>query len=135
MSFAINENVAEIRRRIFEGSHTSIWYTKVTNMLRHHITKHTPRELGVIIHRIRLGYKCTWEKIEGREEPVLRECKYCEEESEDQLQHYLIHCPITQELRETLGLGEERDKHKVATQIWKNQEAISAFLRSYPPPR
>jgi len=78
-----------------KGSFSASWYKTVTNYQRVNITNTMPREQVVIIHRLRLGYKCNWEIAER----VLRECSYCQQETTEPLLHYLLSCKVIEHLR------------------------------------
>nr|XP_027223265.1 uncharacterized protein LOC113815374 [Penaeus vannamei] len=78
----INQHLACVNK----GSYSASWYKTVTNYQRVNITNTMPREQVVIIHRLRLGYKCNWEIAER----VLRECTYCQQETTEPLLHYLL---------------------------------------------
>ena len=64
----------------------------------HPITKSTTRNFQTIIHRLSLGYRCTWEIVNQEE----RECNYCEQVTEEPLLHYLLECEATDDLRLTV---------------------------------
>lgn len=59
--------------------------------IHHHLSPEPLLEQAIIIHRLRLGYRCSWEIAER----IPRECKYCEITSEPLLQ-YLLTCPQLQ---------------------------------------
>ncbi|XP_068223538.1 uncharacterized protein [Palaemon carinicauda] len=81
------------------GSMSARWYTNVTGMDPHDITRNTGRGLATVIHRLRLGYLCNWQVIGDEERP----CKYCEDlTGEDPLEHYLLTCPSTTILRQSI---------------------------------
>ncbi|XP_064110237.1 uncharacterized protein LOC135218022 [Macrobrachium nipponense] len=82
---------SKVRRAVFGGSNTAKWYVDTTSLQPHDIPKDMSRALAVIIHRLRLGYQCTWQKIVGDPRP----CKYCERIPEEPLEHYLLDCPET----------------------------------------
>ena len=81
----------DIKYHASQGSHSANWYLRATDLKPHNITKNTPRELAVVIHRLRLGYRANWQIIEGAQRP----CKHCEEETDFPLLHYPLACPST----------------------------------------
>ena len=74
------------------------WYQQATHMNPHPIVNSTTRNLLTIIHRLRLGYRCTWEIVNQEE----MECNYCEQVTEEPLLHYLLKCEATDDLRRTV---------------------------------
>ena len=85
----------EIKNYAIQGSPSANWYIQATELIPHPVTKNTPRKMAVIIHRLRLGYKATWQMLEG----INRPCNYCDEEPESPLLHYLLDCLHTVTLR------------------------------------
>ena len=81
-----------------KNTRSATWYQQATHMNPHLIVKSTTRNLQMIIHRLRLGYRCTWE-IANQEE---RECNYCEQVIEEPFLHYLLECEATDDLRLTV---------------------------------
>ena len=119
------------------GSPSANWYLQATDLIPHGVTKHTPRELAVIIHRLRLGYKANWQIVEGVERP----CEYCEEDTEHPLLHYLLECPNTAQLRGNGNLPRVEHPNSVTEaarlckQLVENIERYERTLIEYPPPR
>ncbi|XP_076064444.1 uncharacterized protein LOC143038790 [Oratosquilla oratoria] len=87
--------VANHRRSINSASASAKWYERATKLCPHPATKIANRGLSVIIHRLRLGYKCCWEIIERQE----RECDHCGMNTSEPLLHYLLECAHTIALR------------------------------------
>ena len=121
------------------NSASATWYRQATNMIPHCIDKSTTRSAAVIIHRLRLGYRCTWEIVERNE----RACRHCDEETNEPLLHYLLVCEHTAALRRAVGqvvydpaLPDAREKAaSMAYGILQNIEAHIGTLMRYVPPR
>ena len=118
---------------------SATWYRQATHMKPHPIVKLTTRNLQTIIHRLRLGYRCTWEIVNPEE----RECNYCEKVTEDPLLHYLLECEATDDLRRNVGKPQhdanmpdatEKATEMVYSIIGKIKETKTMLLE-YPPPR
>ncbi|XP_068209172.1 uncharacterized protein [Palaemon carinicauda] len=123
---------SDVRDAALGGSMTARWYTQVTDMDPHDITRDTNRRIAVITHRLRLGYKCCWQII-GDE---VRPCQHCEAQpAGDPLDHYLLHCPSTVLLRQDLPNHPPITAEAVTKNILENIPAYTAYLSSYPPPR
>ena len=138
MAPAIKTNMNdEIKHHANQGSPSANWYIQATELIPHAITKNTPRELAVVIHRLRLGYKATWQIIEGINKP----CNYCDENTDLPLLHYLLECPHTATLRGNRIYPNIHDPNstisaaKLCKDITENINAHSNLLLDYPPPR
>ena len=59
------------------------------------------RELQVIISRLRLGYKCSWQIIENATPEI---CTNCMQNKQNTLLHYLLQCDATSALRNIVGI-------------------------------
>ena len=70
-------------------------YLQATKLQPHSVDNHTPRKLAVMIHRLRLGYKCCREIIEQRERNYI----HCDTPTDQPLRQYLLHCTHTTALR------------------------------------
>ena len=121
--------------RVTHGSPSASWYRAVTRYDRLDISRLVPRETAVILHRIRLGYKCSWEIIEG----TVRDCPHCdEEEVEHPLLHYLLHCTCLSTIRPPelqdypLHVPDAVDKGILAARAVLDHPIA---LTSFPPPR
>lgn len=88
---ARNQHIVWIHR----NSPLAKWYKEVTQYSAPPILRNTPRSHAVIIHRMRLGYRCSWEIAERNP----RECKYCEVGTSEPLLQYLLQCPQIQDIR------------------------------------
>ncbi|XP_068246704.1 uncharacterized protein [Palaemon carinicauda] len=122
----------DVREAALGGSMTARWYTQVTGMDPHGISRDTDRRLAVIIHRLRLGYKCSWQIVGDEERP----CQHCETQpAEDPLDHYPLHCPNTTLLRQDLPANPPVTAEAVTKHILENIPTYRAYLTSYPPPR
>jgi len=128
----VNQHLACVSK----GSYSASWYKTVTNYQRVNITNTMPREQVVIIHRLRLGYKCNWEIAER----VLRECTYCQQETTEPLLHYLLSCKIIEHIRPAEFQLTQLDDIALATS--SAQEFAKRLLENtpqdlfiFPPPR
>ena len=135
---AIKTNMQnEIKNHANLGSPSANWYIQATELIPHPVTKNTPRELAVIIHRLRLGYKATWQIVEGINKP----CNYCNEEPESPLLHYLLDCPHTVTLRGNRILPNSQDPNsslaaaKLCKDIIEDINTHQNLLLDSPPPR
>ena len=97
-----------------------------------------PRELATITHRLRLGFPC-WETINGE----IRTCEYCQEFTEEPLNHYLLECPATERVRSLANYRREatadpahssRDAAMLVRRLVECPEALN-YMRFHPPPR
>ena len=119
------------------GSDSANWHKAATNLTPPPIFPTTSRKLAVIIHRLRLGYKCNWQL----EEPLDRPCDHCSNITTAPLLHYLLECPETQSLRSGFSPTNSQapDAIQSATllvrDIIENIETHSELLCSLPPPR
>ncbi|XP_068234070.1 uncharacterized protein [Palaemon carinicauda] len=135
------QKTSEVRQAFLDGSRSAKWYFEATNILPHPIARQTPRQDSVIICRLRLGYLCSWQIIlDNGEDPAtqhrpIRPCNYCDQDTEEPLQHYLLHCQETSLLRQDLNPNNPATATAIVRHIIANVDALSAFLRSYPPPR
>lgn len=77
------------------GSSSSKWYRTVTEYNPITIPRSMKRKDATTLHRLRLGYRCHWEI----EERVPRECRYCQTFVEEPLLHYVLACPILENIR------------------------------------
>ena len=121
-------------RRVILLSPTATWYQTVTDYDPIHISKDMPRGTATTIHRLRLGYRCTWEISER----VERECQHCEELVELPLFHYLLQCPALPPFRPPDLEGypltlQDSDAHaaRAARVLLEHPHIFTAF----PPPR
>ena len=80
------------------NARSATWYQQATHTNPHPIIKSMARNLQTIIHHLRLGYKCTWEIVNPEE----RECKYCEQVTEEPLLYYLLKYEKRDDLRQTI---------------------------------
>ena len=120
------------------NSRSAKWYNKATKLEPPPVDKHTPRELAVIIHRLRLGYKANWQIIAG----VNRPCEHCENDTNEPLLHYLLECQHTRTLRNNISVPSDIHADastdtacSIVKQITDNLEYHSNTLITYPPPR
>ena len=133
----IYEMKKDIRNHASGGSPSANWYILATDLKPHNITKNTPRELAVVIHRLRLGYKANWQMIQGVNLP----CKYCEVETNLPLLHYLLECPNTINLRRNRTAIDLHDPGcnevaaKLCREIVEEINDFSDLLLEIPPPR
>ena len=123
----------EVKAQARQGSPSATWYLQSTELIPHPVIKQTPRKLAVILHRLRLGYKATWQLIEAAFQP----CCYCDDTPEQPLLHYLLECPQTAQLR-TNRIIQNPDSFEEAANLVKHIIEDSQFhdlLMEMPPPR
>nr|XP_027208601.1 uncharacterized protein LOC113802257 [Penaeus vannamei] len=77
------------------GSPSATWYKTVTEYETITIPRSMSRKDAVIIHRLRLGYPCSWEI----DERVPKECNYCQTVVSYPLTHYLLDCQALYHIR------------------------------------
>ena len=118
-------------------SRSAKWYKNVSGLDPPAIDRHTPRELAVIIHRLRLGYRANWEIITNTDRP----CSHCEADTNTPLLHYLLQCTHTQTFR---NINAPDDIHtdealeiayNIAKDVTQNTHVHANTLMAYPPPR
>ena len=127
----------EIKNQTRIGSPSCIWYLNATELIPHPVDRNISRKLAVIIHRLRLGYKTTWQTIEGAARP----CNYCNNSPDAPLLHYLLECPQTASLRENIDVPDIQNPEsyvaaaKIAKNIIESLETHGGLLLDMPPPR
>ena len=123
----------EVQSQVNAGSPSATWYLKATELIPHPVTKHTPRELAVILHRLRLGYKANWRIIEV----ALQPCNYCDDSPEEPLLHYLLECPQTAQLRGNTHINNPNSFDEAAKLVKTIIESAQLYdlLLEMPPPR
>ena len=127
----------EIKNHANQGSPSANWYIKATELIPHPVTKNMPRKMAVIIHRLRLGYKASWQMAVG----INRPCNYCDEEPESPLLHYLLDCPHTASLRGNRTLPNSQDPNsslaaaKLCKDIIEDINTHRNLILDSPPPR
>ena len=123
----------EVKNQAQQGSSSASWYLLSTELIPHPITKHTSRKLAVILHRLRLGYKATWQLIDA----ALQPCNYCDVTPDQPLLHYLLECPQTAQLRAGRNVQNPDDVEEAAKTV-KNiieDTRLHDLLLEMPPPR
>ncbi|XP_076033113.1 uncharacterized protein LOC143020564 [Oratosquilla oratoria] len=73
---------------------SALWYKRTSNYEKLATGMRLSRPQEVILHRLRLGYRCFWE-IAGRQE----DCQHCGAVGANTLVHYLTTCPASAFLR------------------------------------
>ena len=86
--------LAEHYSWVVAGSPSATWYRDVTRCEPPSIPKTMPRNTAVVIHRLRLGFKCFREL-----DDTLHVCDYCEEATASPLLHYLLNCHVLSSIR------------------------------------
>ena len=121
--------------RVTSGSPSATWYRAVTRYDHPNIPRLMPRKTAVIIHRLRLGYRCSWEVVEN----TVRDCTHCDEEAvELPLLHYLLHCPCLSAIRPPelhnypLHLPDAVEKGVLAARAILAHPSV---ITTFPPPR
>lgn len=119
------------------GSSSARWYQKVTNYERIIIPRSMGRKEAVILHRLRLGYRCNWEINER----ILRNCQYCDATVSEPLLHYILACPVLEDIRphqyKRYNLQDPSDALSAAdciSQILNNEKSFYTLCKT-PPPR
>ena len=79
----------DIQNWVNQNSPSARWYHMTSDLQPPPIDKYTPRSLAVIIHRLRLGYKASWEIVDG----IYRPCQHCHDVLQHPLLHYLWNVP------------------------------------------
>ena len=129
--------IKNVNQWVQNDSKTAKWYKKVTGFEPPAIDKHTPRQLSVIVHRLRLGYRANWEIITNTNRP----CAHCDTGTDTPLLNYLLQCTHTHTLRNT---NTPDDLHSdeaidiacdIAKSITQDLHAHADTLLAYPPPR
>ena len=118
------------------GSASANWYLVATRRAPVKYDR-LSRQKMVNLFRLRLGYKCTWQILQ---DAPIRECIYCQEPAEAPLDHYLLDCEVTRELRELLGdWDEDQYPNPSASLVYalqdKQYERLVQVVTRYPPPR
>ena len=123
------------QRQLAEGSPSTKWFQLATLLRPSPVTRDTPRWLATTVSRLRLGYPCSWEIVEGRS----RECALCGTDTPEVLLHYVLDCEHTQTLRagspEVPQLPRRDAAANITRHIVENFEDFGAFLHEKPPPR
>ena len=76
---------------------SALWYKMATEDEPWVCSRDMDRDVEVTLHRLRLGYKCRWERLPNTTEEE-RSCKLCNE-PDTSLLHYLTECERTTFLR------------------------------------
>ena len=121
------------------NARSATWYRQDTHMNPNPIANSMTRNLQTIIHRLRLGYKCTWEIVNQEE----KECNYCEQVTEEPLLHYLLECGATDDVRITVrkpphdvNMPDATEKAtEMVFSIIEKIDETKAMLLECPPPR
>ena len=132
------ELINNVNLWVMHDSKSAKWYKKVTELIPPAIDKHTPRELAVIIHRLRLGYRATWEIVTHTNRP----CNHCGQDTDAPLQHYLLQCPVTNAFRNNINIPQDMHSEQavviacdIAKNITENHHMFSNTLLAHFPPR
>ena len=123
----------EVKEQARQGSPSAAWYLQATELIPHPVTKHTPRKLAVILHRLRLGYKATWQLIDEAQQP----CNYCDDTPDHPLLHYILECPQTAHLRTNRNIQDPANIAQAASIVRDLIEDAQYHdhLMEAPPPR
>ncbi|XP_071528206.1 uncharacterized protein [Panulirus ornatus] len=68
------------------GSMSAKWYMVATLLEPPYNDRDMSRNTLVNLHRLRLGYQCSWQRTDG----VIKDCVYCQEPSTRPLEHYQL---------------------------------------------
>ncbi|KAK7086940.1 hypothetical protein SK128_000440 [Halocaridina rubra] len=94
------------------GSASTSWYKAVTSLLHINLSSILHKNTAVNTHRLRLGYKCTWEIIDN----IIKECTFCHETTPRRLLPYFLECESFTEVRQMIGALTTPSHHPVAPQ-------------------
>ena len=130
--------IKNINYWINNDSKTAKWYKAVSELIPPAIDKNTPRELAVITHRLRLGYRANWEIITEIDRP----CNHCDTNTNMPLLHYLLQCPHTASFRNNINTPEDiysdeatKIACNIAKHITQNNDFYANTLTTHPPLR
>ncbi|XP_050705387.1 uncharacterized protein LOC126990784 [Eriocheir sinensis] len=118
----------DLEHSVAANSPSSSWYAAATDMGRWRLEASHPRPVSVLLHRLRLGYKCLSEL--DPDDIRWRECEHCEEEQDYPLLHYLLECPATRDLA-----ANPEGRSAPALLFHLGEEALERLAVSYAPPR
>ena len=93
-----NSFLLQLHREATRSSPSARWYSEATGYEPLALSELKNRGTEVILHRMRLGYHCTWQIIENLDREA-RCCMHCGEPNAT-LIHYLENCVHTQFLRQ-----------------------------------
>ena len=130
--------IKNVKLWVEHNSRSAKWYYKTTDLIPPPIDKHTHREIAVILHRLRLGYKANWEIINN----TVRPCNHCNEETGNPLIHYLNNCTHTSSMRQNIATPNDEDSEEafitacnIAKNITQNYQIYADTLIQHKPPR
>ncbi|XP_076032972.1 uncharacterized protein LOC143020437 [Oratosquilla oratoria] len=92
---------------------SALWYKRTSNYEKLATGMRLSRPQEVILHRLRLGYRCFWE-IAGRQE----DCQHCGAVGANTLVHYLTTCPASAFLRAGPATSPEGLQRRLAVLTW-----------------
>ena len=128
-------------RELEASKKQAAWYAAATDYLPLDSAQQQPREDGVLLQRVRLGF-CTREQLS--EDFVGQECAHCGRHSRHPLVHYLLSCPATARLRpapvaaaQPAGGGLLSGREMKAALLVRHtpRAVLLEVLRAAPPPR
>ena len=130
--------INNVKLWVEHNSRSAKWYFQTTDLIPPPVDRHTDRELAVVIHRLRLGYRANWEIVTN----TIRPCNHCNTDTESPLLHYLLQCPHTNNFRTSLHISNDINSnealdtaYKIAKTITQNYETYANTLTLFPPPR
>ncbi|XP_045105326.1 uncharacterized protein LOC123500768 [Portunus trituberculatus] len=109
-----------------EGSRSCSWYRAVTGARSLEVAGDTPRTTRVHLHRLRLGYPCNWQQIDR----VNRACSHFHFTPAEPLLHWIVECPLTQELRQALHLRDHDSESPEARPAAINLIPLTCLFRA-----
>lgn len=120
------------------GSPSASWYKTTTEYETISIPRSMSRKDAVIVHRLWLGYRCSWEIAER----TPRECVHCKEITDMPLTHYLLECDALATIRpqdytNVQNMHQEQIENVAATcaRLILEEEGNLQTLTASPPPR
>ena len=121
-------------RWVLWNSPSASWYFNTTRYEPPCIPRSMPRKTAVIVHRLRLGYRCSWEIRER----AVQDCSLCETPTDQPLWHYCLECPVFNDVRPPelqdypLDAPDTPERASRAARVFL--EKLDR-LSSFPPPR
>ncbi|XP_063590519.1 uncharacterized protein LOC134767451 [Penaeus indicus] len=133
------KEISKIQHQVWvqAGSPSATWYSIATDYIPITIPKSMSRRDAVIIHRLRLGYRCNWE-IQFR---VPKACSHCHDIVEEPLIHYILECPVLNSIRsrhlQDIPHNQEEllQVAALSSKTFLESEERFKIISRFPPPR
>ena len=124
----------EHRAAVEEGRASASWYASATRYEALDLPTSTTSGARVALSRLRMGYPCVNTMLGREPDP----CAHCLEVSEMPLIHYLLYCPATWRLRQSLVAPPPHfDEAEAATAVISSSplQLLLNTVLQYPPPK